>query len=49
MTQRNIQSQTLKATPDVPVALLSFSAATLVLVLVLVLITVLTGAGVGFV
>lgn len=47
MTHRNIQSQTLKATPDVPVALLSFAAATLVLVLVL--ITVLTGAGVGFV
>ena len=47
MTQRNIQPQTLKATsPDVPVALLSFTLAALVLVLVL--ITVQTGAGVGF-
>lgn len=47
MSQRNIQPQTLKATsPDVPVALLSFTIAALVLVLVL--ITVQTGAGVGF-
>ncbi|MCL1635524.1 hypothetical protein M2650_12915 [Luteimonas sp. SX5] len=47
MTQRNIRPQTLKAmSQDVPVALLSFTAAALVLVLVL--ITVQTGAGVGF-
>lgn len=47
MTQRNNQLQTLKTTsPDVPVALLSFTIAALVLVLVL--ITVQTGAGVGF-
>ena len=46
MTHRNIQLQTLQATPpNVPVALFAIAAA---LILVLVLITVQPGAGIGF-